>query len=403
MSLPNTYKQVEYIESTGTQYIDTWFIPSNTTKIQISMWWWNYVQEYAHLFWVRAVWNATDASIWRWFFLCHQYNSSYIWMFWRWYSSSSGWWSSTTFSFVNWNNHIIEMSQSGAYEDGTLKASLQTVTFTSPSNMCIFALNDNGTVKENSSYKLYYFKIWNNWTLVRDFIPVIRISDNKPWLYDLVNDTFYTNQGTWEFTYKEYAESWQIQHIYLGTNQIRPKESGLSYSYDFRSKSTATIASDWYDWNNTPLFDSSWIYYTTWSSTVRKKNFYSISNANKITLKATFNLTFSESWWFWFTIMKWDWSSDVGNTWMYFQWDWWTEATVAGSRKATTSINRTNWNYTETMIFDLVNKTYNYSWYYSLSWSLTDAEIETIRNCDSVRVYLAAAKFKMQSISVETE
>lgn len=48
--------------------------------------------------------------------------------------------------------------------------------------------------------KLYYFKIFDsNNTLVRSFIPVIRKSDKKPGMFDLVEQKFYTNQGTGEF------------------------------------------------------------------------------------------------------------------------------------------------------------------------------------------------------------
>lgn len=42
----------------------------------------------------------------------------------------------------------------------------------------------------------YRFKIWDDGTLVRDFIPVYRKSDNKPGLYDLVNGVFYSNEAT---------------------------------------------------------------------------------------------------------------------------------------------------------------------------------------------------------------
>lgn len=44
--------------------------------------------------------------------------------------------------------------------------------------------------------KVYYFKMYDNGTLVRDFIPVVRNLDNKPGLYDKVTDTFFTNAGT---------------------------------------------------------------------------------------------------------------------------------------------------------------------------------------------------------------
>lgn len=43
----------------------------------------------------------------------------------------------------------------------------------------------------------------DNNIVVRHFIPVVRNSDDKPGMYDLVNDVFYTNQGTGEFTWGE--------------------------------------------------------------------------------------------------------------------------------------------------------------------------------------------------------
>lgn len=50
----------------------------------------------------------------------------------------------------------------------------------------------------NSFYtgRMYYCKIYDNDVLVRDFIPAVRDSDNKPGFYDLVTDQFFTNAGT---------------------------------------------------------------------------------------------------------------------------------------------------------------------------------------------------------------
>ena len=38
--------------------------------------------------------------------------------------------------------------------------------------------------------------------MIREFIPSLRVSDNKPGLYDTVNNEFYVNQGTGEFLYE---------------------------------------------------------------------------------------------------------------------------------------------------------------------------------------------------------
>lgn len=47
---------------------------------------------------------------------------------------------------------------------------------------------------------MYRCKIYSNGTLVRDFIPCYRNSDNVIGLYDTLNNVFYTNVGTGTFT-----------------------------------------------------------------------------------------------------------------------------------------------------------------------------------------------------------
>lgn len=51
--------------------------------------------------------------------------------------------------------------------------------------------------------RVYYFKIYNENGLVRDYIPCYRKSDNVAGLYDLVTKEFYTNAGSGTFTYGE--------------------------------------------------------------------------------------------------------------------------------------------------------------------------------------------------------
>ena len=53
----------------------------------------------------------------------------------------------------------------------------------------------------NAKAKLYSCQIYNpSWTLIRDFYSCYRKSDWVIWLYDKVNDVFYTNEGSWSFT-----------------------------------------------------------------------------------------------------------------------------------------------------------------------------------------------------------
>ena len=191
------YQEVEYIQSSWTQYINTWFIPTNNTKIELSMWGLNNAGSNCVLFWARASWSTT-ASTWRWIQLSVNGTTwDYGGMFGRRYNT---WDWGTPFSWLNWENYILEVSQSWFYENGVNKFTPQTVTFTSPVSLHIFNLNNNWATEWNSSYKLYYCKIYESWTLVRDFVPCYRKSDNVIGLYDIVNNQFYTNAWTWTFT-----------------------------------------------------------------------------------------------------------------------------------------------------------------------------------------------------------
>lgn len=70
-----------------------------------------------------------------------------------------------------------------------------------PNVLYIFA-SRRGTITQNlSKHILYRHIMWINDVKVRDFIPALRDSDSKPGLYDIVNDVFYTNAGTGEFLY----------------------------------------------------------------------------------------------------------------------------------------------------------------------------------------------------------
>ena len=48
--------------------------------------------------------------------------------------------------------------------------------------------------------KLYSLKMWTDGELVRDFVPVMRVSDSAYGLYDLIGAAFYENAGTGAFT-----------------------------------------------------------------------------------------------------------------------------------------------------------------------------------------------------------
>jgi len=67
--------------------------------------------------------------------------------------------------------------------------------FTSSSQLMIFGSTD---ADRYGIAKLFYLKIWQNGTLVRDFIP-IKDADSVPCMYDFVTKQKFYNAGTGDF------------------------------------------------------------------------------------------------------------------------------------------------------------------------------------------------------------
>lgn len=77
----------------------------------------------------------------------------------------------------------------------------------------VFVNNVEDIYKINSQ-KVRSYKIYNGTTLLRDYVAVIRNSDSKPGLYDLVSKDFYTSATEYDFKYGS-----QLQHI-LGEEKV---------------------------------------------------------------------------------------------------------------------------------------------------------------------------------------
>lgn len=181
--------KVNYIESTGTQYIDTGVKPSNSTKIDIKF---MYNSLNGFVYGSRTSSSGSDA---------HEFiiNASGLV-----FPQFDGQHSEVSSSYNKiGEEYILSNSQSGAYINGNLIKSYNTATFSSKHSMFLFGLNQNGTVEYRKFIgRLYYCKIYNGDTLVRDFVPVIDGS-NIACLYDRVEKKCYYNAGTGTFSYGE--------------------------------------------------------------------------------------------------------------------------------------------------------------------------------------------------------
>lgn len=69
-------------------------------------------------------------------------------------------------------------------------------------NVIMFTQHSGGNYElPGANCRIYYFKMYDNDVLVRDFIPVLD-ENNVPCMYDRVTKQFYYNSGTGDFTYE---------------------------------------------------------------------------------------------------------------------------------------------------------------------------------------------------------
>ena len=186
--LPDEYQEVEYIESDGTQYIDTGIKLHQNYEVELKISGITYGN--TKIFGSRssATTNnfsilSTDTSI-----VCDFYNYSI---------------NRLQVSTPITEPITIKMNSSKLILNSSERVVSSYVAFTTPGNAYIF--NGAGTFPAgytNASMRLHYCKITveGDTEPVRYFIPCYRKSDEVIGLYDLINNHFYTNAGTGTFT-----------------------------------------------------------------------------------------------------------------------------------------------------------------------------------------------------------
>lgn len=190
--LPEAYQAVEYIQSSWTQWIDTglnaWIWYRINMKIYTSS---NSITDQTIIGWNN---NTNTETIYCWL----NYNSSYNSIY-RWYNSQ---WFDANNTIAVWNTYEIESIIRNWTQKLTVNWTVKftwslSLSWTWTNHMSIFSRRWSNF----ALIKLYSMQIYNSSdTLIRDFVPCYRKSDNVIWLYDTANNQFYTNAWTWTFT-----------------------------------------------------------------------------------------------------------------------------------------------------------------------------------------------------------
>lgn len=192
--VPSGYTPIEYIESDGTQYIDTGYAPPQLAKIDIEfMYLGTEYSGWTCLYGVRGTANTS--------YFCAFINSETNMLSPN-YSTFDPGSNSTTEIVPNGYMHI-RTNKGNLYLNSQIQTTCSTTLNdrTTPNcNLYLFALNTaSGVSNRNIKARIYDCNIYNDTTQVRQFIPVRRNSDNKTGLYDLLTDTFYTSATEYDF------------------------------------------------------------------------------------------------------------------------------------------------------------------------------------------------------------
>lgn len=189
--LPVEYQEVEYIESTGTQYIDTDVSLTKTIDSILDIYFDPSVNNNK-----RFISYETSEQ----FAYDMYYESGYIYF-------RSGRplvqvvYSTPQAARLTIENKLTTTTMTAIINNtviGTKDISSAPAP-TANSHIFLFARNGAGTAVAFGSFKLYSCKMYDNSALVRNFIPCYRKSDNTIGFYDTVQNKFYVNSGSGTF------------------------------------------------------------------------------------------------------------------------------------------------------------------------------------------------------------
>lgn len=183
VTLPAGYTQIEYLQSSGTQYIDTGFKPNQDTRVVLDV----NSPLVSGPVWLFGARTTADSKTYN--FLCQgsKYRSDY--------NDNS----STSLTINPSGRFEIDKDKNITKINGSTASTIPYGAFRCEYSLYLFSNNNAGATGAGASISIYSCKIYGNGTLVRDLVPA-RNSSGTLGLYDTLNGTFYTNAGSGTFT-----------------------------------------------------------------------------------------------------------------------------------------------------------------------------------------------------------
>lgn len=189
--LPDAYQKVEYIESTGTQYIKTDIIGDSDCGVELQ----TYVTGGTN--------NSCGVGSWG-----EDSGTTRAWLFYLFGGTFRCGYGNTNVAldkpvevntWYKWRVEVANKQQLIYVDDEKIYTSAAKDPFTTGYELFLFGMNNKGVFNYEFKGRMAYVKLYKSNILVSSFIPCYRKTDNAIGMYDLIGNKFYTNAGTGTF------------------------------------------------------------------------------------------------------------------------------------------------------------------------------------------------------------
>ncbi len=184
------YETLNYIESSGAQYINAGITVNSNFKVEANA-------AYTSTDGVQMLFGAQNANDSDRAFMLGKAASA-ITNCYAYYNFSYE--AVKTMSGADWlNQHTYTLDRNKVIIDGETVKTWQSESWDTRTNLYLFGVSRTGVLNYATSAKLYGCKVWNDDVLVRDFVPVRNNYTGEIGLWDNVSGRFFGNSGTGNF------------------------------------------------------------------------------------------------------------------------------------------------------------------------------------------------------------
>ena len=225
--LPEDYQEVDYLESTGTQRLNTTYIPKTNTSMELDL---SFSGTYASSGGNTFLASAEGEYTFSFNFGANttQYNTIFPWIN-KTYSSGASPKSFVITDSIRTNRSTLKYSNGTVTYGSVSKATdKKSVNHTTP----VYLFGNKSTNFSRYNMKVYRLKFYEGDILVADYVPCYRISDGKTGLFDIVGRYFVSSITNSEFNLGEEKSSAELEIHYDVPKQIVRYNESVKLRYN---------------------------------------------------------------------------------------------------------------------------------------------------------------------------